>query len=128
MIDCKGLETPFNTLKKLKRNEGIKFHDATLYRSVIGSLQYVVFIRFELASVNKLSQFKLNPRQSHWTTCKGVLRYLKNTMNMCLKFKKSEYLDLITYMKIGLMILMIEDQSVATVYLGDNLVARSSRK
>jgi len=66
MTDSKGIKTPFSTSEKLKRNEGAKFHDPTLYRSVIGSLQYAVLTRPELAFyVNKLSQFMSNPRQSH---------------------------------------------------------------
>ena len=98
MSNCKGIESPFNTTEKLKKNEGEKFHDPILYRSVIGSLQYAILTRPELAySVNKLSQYMFDSWQPHWITCKRVLRYLKSTMNMCLKFKKSEYFDLIAY-------------------------------
>lgn len=62
MTDCKVIEISFNTSEKLKRNEGVEFHDATLYRSLIRSLQYTVFTRPELTfSVNKLSQFILDP-------------------------------------------------------------------
>ena len=54
MTDCKGIETPFSTSKKLKKDVGNRFHNLTLYRSVIGSLQYAVLTRLELAfSVNK---------------------------------------------------------------------------
>ena len=67
MSDCKGIESPFSTTEKLKKNEGEKFHDPTLYRSVIGSLQYATLTRPELAySVNKLSQYMSDPRQPHW--------------------------------------------------------------
>lgn len=49
MIDCKGIESPFSTTEKLKKNEGEKFHDPTLYRSCIGNLQYATLTRPELA-------------------------------------------------------------------------------
>ncbi|KAH9713980.1 putative leucine-rich repeat receptor-like protein kinase [Citrus sinensis] len=98
MADCKGIETHFSTFEKLRRNEGARFHDPTLYRSVIGSLQYAVLTRPELAfSVNKLSQYMSDPRQPHWIACKRILRYLKSTMNMCLRFRKSEYFDITAY-------------------------------
>lgn len=62
MSDCKSIDTPFSTSEKLKKSKGAKFYDPTLYRSVIGSLQYAVLTRPELVySVNKLSQFKSDP-------------------------------------------------------------------
>ena len=131
MADCKGIETPFSTLDKLKRNEGAKFHDPTLYKSVIRNLQYAVLTRPQLAFfVNKLSQFMSDPRQSHWIACKRVLRYLKNTMNMCLRIKKSEYFDLIAYIDADWASDPDDRRSISgyCVYLGNNLVVWSSKK
>ncbi|KAH9696050.1 retrovirus-related pol polyprotein from transposon RE1 [Citrus sinensis] len=131
MTGCKEIETPFSTSKKLKRNEGARFHDPTLYRSVIGSLQYAVLTRPELAfSVNKLSQYMFDPRQPHWTACKRIMRYLKNTMNMCLRFRKSEYFDITAYTDADWASDLDDKRSISgyCVYLGNNLVAWSSRK
>ena len=87
MENCKGIESPFSIAEKLKKDECAKLNNPSFYKSVIGSLQYVVLIRPELAySINKLSQYMSDPRQSHWIACKRVLRYLKNTANMCLQF------------------------------------------
>ncbi|KAH9783576.1 reverse transcriptase Ty1/copia-type domain-containing protein [Citrus sinensis] len=91
MADCKGIETLFSTSEKLRRNEGARFHDPTLYRSVIGSLQYAVLTRPELAfSVNKLNQYMSDPRQPHWTACKRILRYLKSIMNIAMALCSAE--------------------------------------
>ncbi|KAH9648851.1 hypothetical protein KPL70_025766 [Citrus sinensis] len=131
MTDCKGIETPFGTFKKLKKDVGNRFHNPTLYRSVIGSLQYAVLTKPELVfSVNKLSQFMSDLRQPHWVACKRVLRYLKNTINMCLRFKKYEHLDLIAYTDVDWATDPDDRRSISgyCVYLGDNLVASSSRK
>ncbi|KAH9718722.1 hypothetical protein KPL71_022333 [Citrus sinensis] len=131
MTDCKGIETPFSTSEKLKKDVGNRFHDPTLYRNVIGSLQYAVLTRPELAfSVNKLSQFMSDPRQPHWVAYKRVLRYLKNTMNMCLSFKKYEHLDLIAYTNANWATDPDDRRSISgsCVYLGDNLVARSTEE
>ena len=59
-----------------------------------------------------------------------MLRYLKNTMNMCLRFKKSEHLDLIAYTNADWATDPDDIRSISgyCVYLGDNLVAWSSRK
>ena len=67
MSNCKGIDSPFSTIEKLKKNEGEKFHDPTPYRSIIGSLQYTILTRPKLAySVNKLSLYMSDPRQPHW--------------------------------------------------------------
>ena len=80
-------------------------------------------------SVNKLSQFMSDPTQSHWITCKRVLRYLKNIMNMCLRIKKSEYFDLTAYTNADWASDPDDRRSISgyCVYLGNNLVTWSSR-
>ena len=131
MENCKGIESPFSTAEKLKKGEGTKLDNPLFYRSVVGSLQYAVLTRPELAySVNKLSQYLSDPRQSHWTACKRVLRYLKSTANMCLKFQKSKHLDLIAYTDADWASDPDDRRSVSgyCVFLGDNLVAWSSIK
>ncbi|KAH9693065.1 retrovirus-related pol polyprotein from transposon RE1 [Citrus sinensis] len=131
MESCKGIESPFSTSEKLKKGEGAKLDNPSFYRSVIGSLQYAVLTRPELAySVNKLSQYMSDPRQPHWIACKRVLRYLKNTGNMCLQFKKSEHLDLVAYTDADWASDPDDRRSISgyCVFLGDNLVAWSSRK
>ena len=131
MESCKGIESPFSTSEKLKKGEGAKLDNPSFYRSVIGSLQYAVLMRPELAySVNKLSQYMSDPRQPHWIACKRVLRYLKNTGNMCLQFKKSEHLDLVAYTDADWASDPDDRRSISgyCVFLGDNLVAWSSRK
>ena len=131
MENCKGIKSPFSTAKKLKKGESTKLDNPSFYRGVVGSLQYAVLTRPELAySVNKLSQYMSDPRQSHWTACKRVLRYLKSTANMCLKFQKSEHLDLIAYTDADWGRDLDDRRSISgyCVFLGDNLVAWSSRK
>ena len=98
MEDCKRIKSPFSTTEKLKKGEGARLDNPSFYRTVIGHLQYVVLTRPELAySVNKLSQYISDTRQFHWIAYKRVLRHLKNTVYMCLKFRKSKHLDLEAY-------------------------------
>lgn len=62
-----GVDTPLAITKKLSKNTRKEYIDLTQYRRAIGSLQYVVLTRLEIACViNKLSQFMANPSQPHW--------------------------------------------------------------
>ncbi|KAH9682071.1 retrovirus-related pol polyprotein from transposon RE2 [Citrus sinensis] len=58
MLDSKGCNTPMSVADKLYKDKGTLFENPSLYRSVIGSLQYVTLTRPDIAfTVNKLSQF-----------------------------------------------------------------------
>jgi len=64
------------------------FSDSSLYRSVVGALQYTTVTRPELSiAVNKVCQFMANPMDSHWTAIKRILRYLKGSIHHGLHFK-----------------------------------------
>ena len=57
------------------------FTNPTLYKSVVGALQYLTITRPEISySMNKVCQFMANPLKSHWTTMKTILRYMKGTV------------------------------------------------
>jgi histone deacetylase 1/2 len=51
--------------------------DPTLYRSIVGALQYVTLTRPELSfPENKVCQFMAQPLEEHWKSVKKILRYL----------------------------------------------------
>ncbi|WVZ72600.1 hypothetical protein U9M48_021033 [Paspalum notatum var. saurae] len=65
--------------------------DGTKCRSVVGVLQYLMLTLPNLAfSINKLCQFLYNPTTLHWTVVKRILRYVKHTLDVGLKIKKSK--------------------------------------
>ncbi|KAH9766800.1 retrovirus-related pol polyprotein from transposon RE1 [Citrus sinensis] len=98
MLDSKGCVTPMSTSKKLHKDKGAAFENPSLYRSIVGSLQYVLLTRPDLAfTVNKLSQFLSAPTILHWQACKMVLRYLQSTANYGLQFFNSGSLSLTAY-------------------------------
>ena len=50
------------------------FSDPTLYRSMVGALQYATITHPDIAyAVNKLCQFMHSPLESHWKATKRVL-------------------------------------------------------
>ena len=95
MNDCKPRSTPCeaNPSHKIKENEE-PLNEAELkrYRQIVGSLIYIMIATRPDISypVTKLSQFMSCATQSHMTMAKGVLRYLKGTVNDKLTFRKSE--------------------------------------
>ncbi|XP_019098297.1 PREDICTED: uncharacterized protein LOC109131596 [Camelina sativa] len=68
------------TSPKLSLNSGSKLPDPTMYRSVVGSLQYLAFTCPDISySVNRLSQYMHMPTDEHWKAAKRILRYLNGT-------------------------------------------------
>lgn len=54
--------------------------DATMFKQDIESLMYLTVTRPDLMfRVSLMSRFMANPKESHWTATKRLLRYLKGT-------------------------------------------------
>jgi histone deacetylase 1/2 len=86
MIDCKPINTPMMSSCKLTKLGSDNVQDATLYRSVVGSLQYATITRPEISyAVNKVCQFMSAPKETHWVAVKRILRYLKGTIDLGLQ-------------------------------------------
>ena len=71
-----------------------------------------------------------NPLQPHWTAYKRVLRYLKETVDYGMIFKKSDFLDIIAYSDADWRSEPDDKRSTSgyCIYLGDNLISWSSKK
>jgi hypothetical protein len=81
MVLVKPLSTPMVASTILSRFEGSTTTDTTLYRNTVGSLQYLSLTRSDIAfAINKVSQFIQDPRDTHWSAVKRILRYLKSTI------------------------------------------------
>ena len=103
------------TRLKLTKDDDSKEVDQTLYRLVIGKLQYVVHTRPSISLVVSIvARFSAKPRENHMMAIKRILRYLKGTEDYCLWYKLGGDLDLFRYllMLIGQEILMIEKAQV----------------
>jgi len=73
MHDSKPCDTPMAAGVSLT-DEGELFFNPSLYRTLIGSLQYFTYTRPDIAfTVNKLSQFLSSPKVQHWLACKLLL-------------------------------------------------------
>ncbi|XP_031263585.1 secreted RxLR effector protein 161-like [Pistacia vera] len=133
MGDCKPCLTSMTIRTKLVKEDENLFEYPTLYRSIIGGLQYLTLSRPDIAFiVNKLSQVLQSPSAIHWTACKRVLRYIKGTLQYGLLFKKHNHFNLEAYADTDAdWASDVNDRrstSGYAVFLGDNLVQWSSKK
>ncbi|PKI66392.1 hypothetical protein CRG98_013194 [Punica granatum] len=81
MLDCKPISSPVAAGSRLSLHDGHPFEDPSLYRSVVGCLQYLSLTRPDIAyAVNQVYQFMHKPSVTHWLAVKRILRYLKGTI------------------------------------------------
>ncbi|GKD57373.1 hypothetical protein Tco_1290760 [Tanacetum coccineum] len=80
-VDLRKSQGP-STPAEVKRMKGVP------YASAVGSIMYAVrCTRPDVAfSQNLTSRYQQNPGESHWTTVKNILKYLKNTKDMFLVY------------------------------------------
>ena len=82
MGEAKGIATPMTSGLKLSKHGSNYFQDPTLYRSIVGALQYATLTRPEISfAVNKVCQFLSQPLEEHWKAAKRILRYLMGTLH-----------------------------------------------
>jgi hypothetical protein len=77
---------------------GPDFDDPSLYRSLVGALQYLTITRPDIAhAVSVVSQFMHKPSISHFQAVKRILRYVKGTLRFDLSFTPSSSRELLAY-------------------------------
>lgn len=99
MDGCNACQTPMECRLKLKKDDEAKLVDASLYRTVIGSLRYLVHTRPDIThAVGIVSRFMEKPTVTHWTAVKQILWYVRGTLNYgCCYRRGSGKAELIGY-------------------------------
>lgn len=85
---------------KLVKDDGVSSEaDQVKYQSLVGSLLYAAMAtRSDIAqAVGAVSKFSSKPSVAHMSAAKRILRHLKGTLNLALKFSKSDGGPLIGY-------------------------------
>ncbi|KAJ9544883.1 hypothetical protein OSB04_024590 [Centaurea solstitialis] len=130
MVSCNPCSTPTDTKTKLAV-DGEPVSDPTLYRSLVGALQYLTFTRPDIAfAVQQVCLFMHDPRLPHLNALKRILRYLKGTLSHGLHIKASAVDRLVAYSDAYWAGCPNTRRSTSgfCVYLGDNLVSWSSKR
>lgn len=102
------------------------FHDPTMYRSLVGALQYLTITRPDLSYVvNQVSQFLHAPTQDHFQTVKRILRYVKGTLSYGLSFSYARMPSFPSYSHVDWARCIETRHSTYgySVFLGGNLVS-----
>ncbi|XP_059067890.1 secreted RxLR effector protein 161-like [Cryptomeria japonica] len=74
---------------KISSNDREAFEDQTKYRQLVGSLIYLTTTRPDITfTVGIMSRFMHKPCEGHWTTAQRVLKYLKGTQTLSIKYSK----------------------------------------
>ena len=93
MEDCKPILTPMVTGCKLSIDDSSKDVDQRLYRSMIGSLLYVIVSPPDvMQEVGQVARFQAAPKDSHIIVVKRILWYRKGTEEYGLWYPKGNNL------------------------------------
>ena len=91
MNDCNAIKIPMELHLKLQRETEGKQENSINFRSLIGSLRYLMNTRPDLTySVSYLSRFMDKPSSEHLSAAKRILRYLKGTVNYGLLYNRGD--------------------------------------
>ena len=115
----------------LDADEKGKPYDQKVYRSMIGSLLYLCASRPDIMlSVCMCARFQANPKDSHHTAVKRILRYLAHTPTLGLWYPKGAQFDLVGYSDSDYAGDRVDRKSTSGTchFLGRSLVCWASKK
>lgn len=82
MSSCNLVQAPMETRLKLTRESTTPIVDTTLYRSIVGSLRYLVHTRPNISfAVGYVSRFMERPTTEHMVAVKHILRYISGMLH-----------------------------------------------
>jgi hypothetical protein len=125
MHEAKPITSPMASSSVLSAFSGDPMEDPSLYRSTVGSLQYLSLTRPDLSfAVNRVCQFMHRPLKPHWQAVKRILRYLQYTLSHGLLLHRSSSNVLQAYSDADWDGCQDDRHSISAycVFLGSNLV------
>ena len=123
--------TPMVTGCKLNNEDESLVVDKTMYRSMTGSLLYLIASRPDIMqAVGLMARFQANPKESHMIVVKIILRYLKGTIDYGLWYPKYENFDLKVFSNADWEGSLDDRKNTSgnVFFLGNQLLAWSSKK
>ncbi|CAM0876884.1 unnamed protein product [Alopecurus aequalis] len=90
MAGSNPCHVPMEPRFKLSKNSTAPATDATMYKSIVGSLRYLVHTRPDLTfAVGFVSRFMQAPTQEHLAAVKQILRYIGGSMGLGCRYERS---------------------------------------
>jgi hypothetical protein len=130
MTDCKPCSTLVDTQAKVSSDMGGPVCDPTTYHSLAGALQYLTFIRPDIAyAVQQVCLHMHDPCEPHLTVAKCILQFLQGTLDHDLLLRHASTSGLVVYTDVDWAGCPDTRRSTSgyAVFLGDNLVSWSSK-
>ncbi|XP_071708325.1 uncharacterized mitochondrial protein AtMg00810-like [Rutidosis leptorrhynchoides] len=130
MTCCHPCRTPVEPGAKLTTH-GPPVKDPTLYRSLVGALQYLTFTRPNISyAVQQICLFMHDPREQHFHALKRIIRYVKGTTDLSLQLYASSPTTLVAYSDADWAGCPTTRRSTSgyCVFLGNNLLSWSSKR
>ncbi|XP_028081589.1 uncharacterized protein LOC114283003 [Camellia sinensis] len=130
MTNCKSSPSPMTITSSSDPAADLPFSQPSLYRSLVGALQYLTITRPDLAfAVNHACQFLQTPLTSHFALVKRLLRYLKGTLHLGLQFSPGR-LTLHAFSDSDWAGCSLDRRSTTgyCAFLGPNLISWSAKK
>ena len=98
MGSCNATHVPMEMNAKFSKSPDERSVDEREYCRSIGCLRYLLHTRADLSfSVGVLSRYMQDPKESHGTALKMILRYLRRTCSLGLRFSRGKNLKLEGY-------------------------------
>ncbi|XP_018501075.1 uncharacterized mitochondrial protein AtMg00810-like [Pyrus x bretschneideri] len=105
--------------------------DPTLYRSIVGALQYLTFTRPDIAhAVNDVCQYMTQPTKAHFFLVKRISRYLQGTLDYGLTYIPSQDINILAFSDADWAADINARRSITgyVVYVGNNPISWQSKK
>ena len=126
-----SVRTPMSPNVKLTVNLLGKSVDLCFYRSMISSLLYLTASRPNISySVGVCARYQANPKESHMTTLKRIIKYVKTTVDFSVLYSKDTNDILVGYSDVDWVGNADDRKSTlrSCFYVGNNLVSWMSKK
>ncbi|KAL8144195.1 hypothetical protein V2J09_017227 [Rumex salicifolius] len=131
MHACNSCATPVDTNPKLSSSSGEPVPDPTEYISLAGALQYLTLTRPDLSyAVQQVCLYMHDPRQTHLTAARRILRYVKGTKHLGLLITPGSLDTLTAYSDADWAGCPDTRRSTSgyCVFLGPNLISWSAKR
>jgi len=98
MENCKPTPTPTAMGIKLRKDGAMKSVNPTLYKSIIGSLMYLMTTHPDIMyAMSLISRFMKNPKATHLQVVKRILRYVQGKIGYGIMYREIDDFRLIEY-------------------------------